>query len=387
MSSQQLTLVWAAMLILGVASIAIHPFAPIAPMVFYVSVGLFLTRDQKNSDRFADSVYYLGFLLTLSALLLALHRLDRNADALSIAKDIGAGLSASIFGLGMRVGILQFRGTVTDQEEEARASIEEQAEKVRLVLQELEERWGDSSKVLQELASDLDRFKKELADMHKSALGGVERRQKALDAATEKMMAEWADQAERVRAKLADISIPPDIVEEPLRAMLGSVATHLKQSIDEATSAISTTASSFEKVTAAGEQYATKIAALSNDLEPVRQSLESLNSKLERTASSVVDASENAAAGLRAVASGASQLTAASGELVSNLSSVAPELERLRDTSVSAREAVGGVAQKVQLASESVASNVNSAKQDLEAVRKATKELLDVARDEMAKTA
>jgi len=126
-SLQQWFLVAAA---LGALSIALGEFAadgsvwitlggPLAVMTGYIALGWRVARSAESVSQFADSVYYLGFLLTLTALVAALMRIGDGEDLWSVIRLFGVKLVTTLVGLGVRVYLTNFRPSVEDSVEVA----------------------------------------------------------------------------------------------------------------------------------------------------------------------------------------------------------------------------------------------------------------------------
>src|SRR4051812_17057375 len=86
---KQLAVAFIIFLVVGGALAPVNAWLPAVSVGAYFLLGLFLTRTQKNSDKFADSLYYLGLLLTLWALLLS--TLDTSSATDSIISNLGTG--------------------------------------------------------------------------------------------------------------------------------------------------------------------------------------------------------------------------------------------------------------------------------------------------------
>jgi hypothetical protein len=93
-------------------------------MLAYLGYGFVSHETARASERFADSAYYQGFILTLFALLLALT--GKGASTLTSAEIIGKfGLAiwTTFIGMTGRILIIQFLTTGRDQDERARISV------------------------------------------------------------------------------------------------------------------------------------------------------------------------------------------------------------------------------------------------------------------------
>ena len=85
---------------------------PIVAMVVYVYVGREVEGADGKTDAFADSVYYMGFLFTLCALIVALVAED---DSTGVLKSrFGIALITTIVGLSFRTVLANFRSTASD---------------------------------------------------------------------------------------------------------------------------------------------------------------------------------------------------------------------------------------------------------------------------------
>lgn len=103
--------------------------APLAIMAIYMVVGLSGFIDSVDKEAFADSIYYMGFLLTLVSLAAALFYLrNENPELGLLVSKFGLALITTIVGLAVRVALVNFRVDVR----QARDLVEEQlAESVR----------------------------------------------------------------------------------------------------------------------------------------------------------------------------------------------------------------------------------------------------------------
>ena len=97
--------------------------APLAIMGIYMIVGLSGFIDSVDKEAFADSVYYMGFLLTLVSLAAALFYLrNENPELGLLVSKFGLALITTIVGLTVRVALVNFRVDVR----QARDLVEEQ---------------------------------------------------------------------------------------------------------------------------------------------------------------------------------------------------------------------------------------------------------------------
>jgi methyl-accepting chemotaxis protein len=100
----------------------------IVVMFIYFGFGITLPTNVRNTEKFADSLYYLGFILTLFALFMAMTPWFNDVSQLtsrSIIVKFGIAIATTFIGMSLRIILIQLRPTTTDEEEEARESIAE----------------------------------------------------------------------------------------------------------------------------------------------------------------------------------------------------------------------------------------------------------------------
>ena len=130
MHSSVLAIAWMLAAIVGAGAITalsgqpvLRLLAPLTIMLFYLYFGL--NSPGRNTAKLADSVYFLGFLWTLYALInefIFLKSSLRNVEAVS--RIFGYALVTTAFGMFVRLALLQFHHTASDQMEEARDDLD-----------------------------------------------------------------------------------------------------------------------------------------------------------------------------------------------------------------------------------------------------------------------
>ena len=86
-----------------------------ALVVLFYSVFIFNKgKNVLNQDQLGDSVYYLGFILTLAALILALYDMSENPTAEVIIPKFAIALSTTVVGIFIRVFMSQFTPSQED---------------------------------------------------------------------------------------------------------------------------------------------------------------------------------------------------------------------------------------------------------------------------------
>jgi hypothetical protein len=90
--------------------IIVGVFGPIALMLVYIALGILGYMATSDRESFADSIYYLGFVLTLVSLAAALVYLRNEKPELGLlVSKFGLALLTTIVGLCVRVAIVNFR--------------------------------------------------------------------------------------------------------------------------------------------------------------------------------------------------------------------------------------------------------------------------------------
>lgn len=88
---------------------------PLALMLIYILLGIYRGDDTISDEKFADSCYYLGFIFTLSSILIALLDIPSIATKLGdISVRFGAAMVSTVLGLIVRVYLVNFRPDFQD---------------------------------------------------------------------------------------------------------------------------------------------------------------------------------------------------------------------------------------------------------------------------------
>ena len=83
---------------------------PVLCMLAYSSLGFIEEKNETLIEQFADSIYYLGFLLTLVALIVSLAILNENEYSLEgVGGRFGIALITTVLGLFIRIILTNFR--------------------------------------------------------------------------------------------------------------------------------------------------------------------------------------------------------------------------------------------------------------------------------------
>ncbi len=251
--NKQLGLAWVAAALLGALLISssnamdLKRFcAPVVVMIVYAIVvfnrGQDLFKSAAGSSSYqnaliaqlADSVYFLGFLWTLWALIDSFV-LKTDAAASSVFRTFGYALVTTSCGMFMRLAILQFRYTAMDQSLEAEVSVEEKLQRFGVSLQSAEailSRWNvvltDSSVATTAMAKDLEKTLSSISTEIRSSMQTAVSEHRAMVSATVAQSCGAAQEV--VRTATGAIVELTGNIGKPLKNELAEVADILKRS-------------------------------------------------------------------------------------------------------------------------------------------------------------
>jgi len=164
------------LLALAVGVIAVFviksPALAVLAIFGYFIYGLWLPKSQRNTERFADSLYYLGFIFTLGALFVAMTPWFNNMGELTsrtIIEQFGIATATTFVGMTLRIILIQLRQTTTDQEEEARDAIAKYVRdlnrEIRAALTEIAEFRGRAAKMAEDSIREIERERWQASEM------------------------------------------------------------------------------------------------------------------------------------------------------------------------------------------------------------------------------
>ena len=139
---QELQIKFVGCFVLGAILIPVYPetfygLLPLAAMVLYFVLGYPSMRITAAKPVFADSFYYLGFLFTFAALLIAIT--VKGSDITSITSQLGTALSTTIFGMLLRILISHFDPIETEVNTAVSDEMANMATQIRRLTEELTE--------------------------------------------------------------------------------------------------------------------------------------------------------------------------------------------------------------------------------------------------------
>jgi biopolymer transport protein ExbB/TolQ len=167
----------------GVLSVCIPQFfntpllavvLPLLCMILYTWRGYLLSADSSFIEQFADSVYYLGFLLTLVALVVSLYFYQGDSlEASLLTANFSLALITTIFGLAVRIFINNFQVDLNSIERHVMSEVEHAANelirKAKLISMQLDVAHEETqiaiqksvavaAKSMQEMTSVVDKY-------------------------------------------------------------------------------------------------------------------------------------------------------------------------------------------------------------------------------------
>lgn len=200
-------------------------------MLVFLGYGFGFHKRIPNMERFADSLYYQGFILTLFALLWALTGKGAgNLTSDGIILQFGLALWTTFIGMGGRIVVIQFFTTAFDQEDDTReainAYVEQLNKEIGATLEDLrrfrEEVIRSAEKTTSDLVEEAKGNRKETADAIKAAMNTLIR---SMGQATTKL-----DQSVGgVADKIAQLQIPTDVFSSQIKRVTDVMTADLER--------------------------------------------------------------------------------------------------------------------------------------------------------------
>lgn len=300
-------------------------YLAVGVMIVFLAFGFVFRKEVPNIERFGDSAYYQGFILTLFALLFALtgkgsHEITSDA----IIQKFGLAIWTTCIGMTGRIFVIQFLATVSDQDEEARESI---SEYIAGVHKEMESTLAEFrnfratiadtiSKITHDLSQESKKDRKDATDAVKSAMSTLLR-----------SVGQSTDQLDRsvkaVADRIAHLDIPTDVladrihkIADALEGDLNALRVGLEQGANRFANTLNGSVSVLERTR--------------SDLDVLQKALADVNRLLlsasKETSESLSTTKENLAASAQA-ARGVEQL----GETASRLANRLAQLDTVFD--------------------------------------------------------
>lgn len=197
----------------------------------YFLIGARLTSQMKNTERFGDSLYYLGFILTIWALIFSLgpfRSTDLTLKSSEVILQFGIALTSTAVGMTLRIWLLQRRHTLVDQDEESSETV---ARLVAAVVKELEGAVQAVAAARLRMSADMQGTAKSLSDQV-VALGAQARSELAsTNAEYVQQLRKYAEDVVPALTSLAQrlqaIDLPEDIIAARLEEAVGRVTAEI----------------------------------------------------------------------------------------------------------------------------------------------------------------
>ena len=251
-----------------------------ALMLAYLAGIIFLKKKSNTfirDEQMGDSFYYLGFLFTLTALVVSLFNLQTGGLD-ELLKNFGIAITTTLIGLIGRIIMSQFRESLDEMKEKAETQISDSARKLNIQLeasidilrQQSVSIAKNTDKILQDSSSSLRRF--------------MEENNKILQESTNKskhVIDEFNASATEITKKLTKVNIPTDKFQKFEESVGNIVATLNTLDVELKKSSVE---SEVHKISENFKSLNTSIASqsklLDNELVNSKEALESLSKNL-----------------------------------------------------------------------------------------------------------
>ena len=317
----------------GLSELAGSELFAVIAMVTYFIVGISNWRNLHSVEKFADSIYYQGFILTLFALMLALT--GRGSNSLTsdkIIEQFGIAITTTFVGMTARILIIQFLTTATDVRDEITEDIAHYA-------QQLNAEIGKAIKSFREVRDTLEA----------SAMGFSKQLEAQTTAAVQSIESRLADAIE----KLSDLT------------------TGVVKNLDGAVKDVVTRITTLDVPTGALEGLKKDLVALRGILEESNKAIIDVSKRTKVAADQSKDSLDVTGDTLKSI----SDLGSAAKEMVDHLSALSAALDR----------SVSKVGNDIEVLGKNLSTLVEGVKSDLSeynsALTSSAQRLTDAIRD------
>ncbi len=214
-----------------VAEIQGWPLVAGGALLLYFAFGFAVPKRIRNSERFADSLYYIGFILTLWALFFSMSPLfARTVDFTSrdMIEKFGIALLTTVLGMTLRIALVQMRQTASDQEEESRAEIAEYVQKLNLeVRATLEEVHNFRTSAIEQAKGAATHFTDGMREISRQSGEAVATSNSRLLDGVNEVVAQIRDSTSEVLERLRRLDVPTDVISSQLRQSAEALSTEI----------------------------------------------------------------------------------------------------------------------------------------------------------------
>jgi hypothetical protein len=332
---RQLSFAFGTLFVVGaVATVLDIWYIPPISVFAYFILGFQLTSRQRSPEKFADGLYYMGFLFTLWSLFVAFAPWKANQRITTTEEIItlfGIALITTVIGITCRIFLLQFRQTVSDQEEDAQEHISALADQL--------------ASELEQTVSLLRTAKARMAEQAELAVGEIVGRVNgAIDGQLSVGLGHLTTSIGQLSERISAIHAPADLLSSKVADALrpaGDQLARLSQEIADAGQKLQTAVSH-------ATSASTSISEANTSLAGTLSSMTGSAIAMQGTLSSVTAAAESFAAQQRSAA-------AALAEVAANLSALRAALQG-RDGALASQ--TDALINAVSASAKSVAGNV-----------------------------
>lgn len=201
-------------------------FIPAAAVLVYATVGWMITRKESNIERFADSLYYMGFLFTIWGLFFAFRPWSGDVENLSsktIITQFGIKLSTTVIALTARILILQARGTLAEESDGVHDTLAAAASRMT---REVRESAGSFKQMRDDL---LKQAGSGITDIQAEAMRSLQASSNELLRRMNAMLDEVKTSTDSLLARLNAIDVPADIIAAKLDQAAQTIAAEMDQ--------------------------------------------------------------------------------------------------------------------------------------------------------------
>ena len=204
---------------------------PLALMAVYTGIGYRRSKNSPFFEQFADSVYYLGFLFTLIALVVSLYYYrGGSVEVESIIANFSLALITTIFGLSVRIYINNFQVDLRSAERQMLEGVEQAAgdfvRKAKTLSMQLELSHDETQRAIQRAMDDA-------ALGIGRATGVIEKHarmsSKALLDHVETINVAVSEAVQSLERDIKAVALPKDIFVRRLQAPLDALQQHLER--------------------------------------------------------------------------------------------------------------------------------------------------------------
>lgn len=259
--------------------------APTASMGIYIYYGVSLDRSNRASESFADSIYYLGFLLTLVALIFSMFSITSGTENTGgLVFRFGIALITTVIGLAARTYFANFQVTPEDElsrlrEEEAtsartlRDKYRELSEVMTLQVKALETSLQKANADVEEASDSLANSASSLEESVSASVSRIDQSFGRLEETTSEFSSGLGQSVEEVSSKLEQagedlqekarsVELPPDLFTSQFEGPASNYAAVL----EELTQKAEDHSQAIGKLEASNRQLSNSIAEITEEI-------------------------------------------------------------------------------------------------------------------------